>query len=479
MNFIDRIQKLYQDPQYRREQAFLGGGVAFGTIMTGGSLGTALLGVGLTMAGATLLKSKWDEILERKKKRDLESRMETKNGLYEIVEKFSRATNVDEIREASKYAATHVSSIKIKPTDIALLHQAARVTTHAEVMVIRDKWEAGTDKVNDTKRELYELQETFKNHIKGLKLYAEPPKKEDLWQNVAKSLQSVYEQMAEKPLRNRLQLVKDATVAMNNYQTYLLHNPPAQGDLKNIRQLRLDALLIDDNTLPTSRFDANRIGYLLEEGIAASSIVPELTMELWQKGVYSGISPTVSYVGHASKEEVKRRDYGFMKQELLNLKVLQQLHPTEQGKAIVQSEEARIEKFKSEVTLKSPTAERVPHYQTIFENDDDAFKRFIQEAAEVNTVHSCLLATNTLSSHLSSYIRIREEYEVDPNEDPKYNPANLTGPLLEMTQRLEALTGQTHHTSMLKAYCEEVQKTYAPQLRQENTKTLSSSELSM
>ena len=55
MDFLDRIQKLYRDPQYRREQAFLGGGVAFGTIMTGGTLGTALLGVGLTMAGATLL----------------------------------------------------------------------------------------------------------------------------------------------------------------------------------------------------------------------------------------------------------------------------------------------------------------------------------------------------------------------------------------------------------------------------------------
>lgn len=478
MDFLDRIQKLYRDPQYRREQAFLGGGVAFGTIMTGGTLGTALLGVGLTMAGATLLKTKWDEILERKKKRYLESRTESKPELSDIVDKFSRSTNLVEIQEAQKYAEKHLPFIKIKPTDLPILRQAVRVTEQAEMIADKDRFEHSADKVNDTKRSLYELQETFKNHVKGLKLYAEPPKKEDIWQNVAKNFHPVYEQMAENPIKNPLQLVKDATAAMNSYQTYLLHHPATEGDLKNIGQLR-EALLIEGENLPTSRYHANKIGYCLEEGIYAGNKVAEQKIELWKKGEYHGISPTVSYIGSASAEEIKTRDYGAMKKELLNLKVFQKLHPTEQGKAIVQSEEARIEKFKSEVTLKSPTAERITNYQMYLTNDDITFKRFIQEAAEVNTEHSCLLATNILSAQLSTYIRLREEYEVDPNEDPKYNPANLTSPLLDMVQRLEALGGETPHTVMLKTYCEEVQKTYAPQLRQENTKTMSSTELSM
>ena len=477
MNFIDRIQKLYQDPQYRREQAFLGGGVAFGTIMTGGSLGTALLGVGLTMAGATLLKSKWDEILERKKKRDLESRMETKNGLYEIVEKFSRATNVDEIREASKYAATHVSSIKIKPTDIAILREALRVTEQAETITIRDRWDIGADKVNDTKRSLYELQETFKGHIKGLKLYAEPPSKDELWRHAWNRSLSVFEQMAEQPVKNPLEMIKNATVAMNHYQTYLMHTPARMDDIENINKLR-KALHISERNLPVSRFDASMQGHFLTLGIQRESFVHQSKTNLWKEGVYNARPSTISY---NTEDPAKARlfEYGELTRDLLELKVLQKLYPIEQGNAIIKAEEERLEQFKSSIVLHSLDEDKNFNHKSYLDDNAEVYQKLLQEAQDSNTEHSLKLAVNAMSGRLHFYVGHREQFHLDPNEDPKYNPANLTPPLLDMVQRLEALKGETPQTATIKAYCEIIQQTYAPQLQQENTKTLSSSELSM
>lgn len=490
MNFIDRIQKLYQDPRYRRDQAFLGGGVAFGTMMTGSSVGAALLGVGLTMAGATLLKSKWDAVMEKRRaeERSFES---VPNSVSGIIDTLSRASTFDGIEKAIVTVQEMLPKIINEPQDIIPLQTARRLAHQLEQVVEQHAFEKGQAEVRLKKQHLYELQSEFSFRVRQLFPQLETkgsgerrglPQKY-LWHNVIESYKEFKGNLHQKVIKDPDLFTAQANKTLHHYQNWLMQNKASTNDLENLQTLNRKVVDIIHNPSFQHNAQTNKVSQYavqLLHAVDPTYIVNDRLLESWNSDARSDlfVEPIDRHrKSNSNAEAGVRMDYSATQEKLLRMKILQREHPRDDGASIIEQLEKQVKELQDIAPLEYMSLD-----DGFIKNSQERLESaqlFMREAVETHSVEGYKMAINIFQTNLNQVNFVRSYCKGPGIEHSSINPATWANELVQAVAHLEKLNGVTPQTSILRTACEEIKATYAPESQQKNELERSLTELSI